>query len=89
MASYNFMKAADRARCLADRQAEIAAVVAGVWPRDINDLFRWGATKTFHDLAEQAVYARRMCEAEINYLNGVDARLKAGDADLEGWEVSS
>lgn len=86
MASYNMTKAADRARCRADRQAEIDAVRAGTWPRDINDSMRWGAMKVFIDAKEHAEYARKMCQAEIDYIDGVDARIKAGDPSVAGWE---
>lgn len=95
MASYNFMKAADRVRCIKDRQAEIDAIKAGTWPRDINDSMRWtGApTNPFLSAAEnhriRTEYATKMCQAEIDYLINVDFRIDAGDPDLAGWEPVS
>lgn len=94
MASYNFSKAADRARCRADRQAEIDAVTAGTWPRDINDEYRWlnAPTNRYlsakHNQEIRAEYARKMCQAEIDYLDGVDRRVAEGDPDLAGWEAA-
>ena len=88
MASYNFSKAADRARCRAERAAEVAAVDAGAWPRDINDDMRWGVMRTFYDAAGKATYARAMCVAEIEYIDGVDVRIKAGDPSVAGWEAA-
>lgn len=88
MASYNFMKAADRAKCRVNRQAEITAVDKGNWPRDLNDQFRWGADRMFCDRQERAVYARGMCQAEIDYLDGLEERINASDSDLAGWEPS-
>ncbi len=78
MASYNLMKKTDRDHMLADRRAEIAAVDEGRWPRDINDEMRWGATRTFHDRAEKAAYARRMCMADVTYLDGIPTRPPLG-----------
>lgn len=77
MASYNLMVEHDRDRLRHDRQAELAAVKAGLWPRDTDDLMRWsGGVGT----------AERCLKAELGYLDGVDTRLAAGDPDLEGWE---
>ena len=83
MACYNFTKRADRDRCRADRQAEIDAVDSGEWPRDIDDFMRWDAMRR-EDNREK--YVKKMCKNEIEYLNGVDARVAAGDPDLQGWE---
>ena len=88
MAIYNFAKAADRARCRAARQAEIAAIDAGTWPRDIDDAMRWGATKCFPSVAARAAFAREMCASEVAYVDGVDARIRAGDPSVSDWEVS-
>jgi len=93
MASYNLMRAADRARARADCQAEIDAVEAGQWPRDINDSMRWIHPPTSPYLPADenrriaAEYAARMCRAEIEYLDGVDRRIAEGDPDLAGWEA--
>lgn len=89
MASYNYTKAADRARSRAERQAEIDAVRKGTWPRDIDDSMRWGASKYFHDAQERAEYAAKMCQAEIDYLDGVERRIREGDSSLAGWEKSN
>ena len=86
MASYNFMKRADRDRCRADRQAEIDATRDGSWPRTLDDAMRWGATKTFYGTPEHSDYAAEMCQAEIDYLNGVEARIASGDDSVKGWE---
>lgn len=88
MASYNMTKASDRARCRADRMAEIKAVDTGTWPRTIDDDMRWGATRYFSDGAAKATYAKSMCVAEVEYIDGVDVRIKAGDPSVAGWEAS-
>jgi hypothetical protein len=85
MSSYNYMKRADRERALSERKSEIDAIDAGTWPRDINDDMRWGVLLTFHDRAEKAGYARKCCENEVNYLEGIPARIKAGF--LQNWEA--
>lgn len=84
MASYNLMKSEDRARMKAARLAEVAAIDAGRWPRDINDEMRWGGNRTFHDQAEKAAWARRMCNADLDYLDCLSARI--ADGELPGWE---
>lgn len=84
MASYNLMKKADRDRQRSNRMAEVDAIDEGRWPRDINDEMRWGATRTFYDGAEKAAYARRMCMADVAYLDGIPDRITAGE--LPGWE---
>jgi len=82
------MKADSRKQELADRNAEIAAIDAGMWPRNLDDEMRWGANKTFHDMAEKASYARQMCWAVVVYLEDLQERLEAGgDPCLTGWEV--
>jgi len=85
MVSYNYMKRADRERAIADRKAEIAAVDAGQWPRDLDDEMRWGVNKHFHDRAEKAAYARKLCADEVAYLEGIPARIEAGF--LQNWEA--
>ena len=83
MACYNRMKAESREQEIKDRTAEVASIDAGKWPRDIDDDMRWGVNKTFHDVAEKAMYARRLCVSELAYLKGLTARTKAGE--LPGW----
>lgn len=85
MASYNRMKVADRKREIDDRKAEIAAIDAGTWPRDLDDDMRWGICHHFRDAAEHAAYARRMCLDVVDYLEAIPARIKAGE--LPGWEA--
>lgn len=80
MPSYNLTKAADRARFRADRVAEIAAVDAGTWPRDLDDACRWHAPPR-HDATR---HARAMCAADVAYLDGVEERIAKGE--LPGWE---
>lgn len=86
MASYNFMKRADRDRCRKARRLEIASVGDKTWPRDRNDAMRWGATKTFADSQERAEHAKAMCEAEVAYLDDLDRRIATGDPDLRGYQ---
>lgn len=91
MASYNLMKRADRERKLADCKAEVTAIEAGTWPRNLDDQYRWADARTCphnppgvnHKI--QADYAKQMCMAEIAYLEGVPARVAAGE--LPGWEA--
>jgi len=80
MVCYNRIKKADREREIADRKAEIAAIDAGQWPRDIDDEFRWVANRGFAD-----AYARNLCVAEVAYLEAIPARVASGE--LTGWEV--
>ncbi len=84
MSCYNRMKNASRQQEITDRKAEIAAIDGGTWPRDMNDEYRWGVNKTFHDMTEKAVYARSLCLTEVEYLEGIPARIAAGE--LPGWE---
>lgn len=85
MAVYNRMKAADRAREIEDRKAEIVAIDNHTWPRDINDDMRWGANRTFYDVPQKAAWVRALCESEVAYLEGVPSRIEAGE--LPGWEI--
>lgn len=91
MACYNRTKRADREQEIADLRAEVAAVDAGTWPRDINDSFRWlnAPTNPYLSAREnqriQADYAKRMCVSGIAYLEGIPARIAAGE--LPGWEA--
>lgn len=85
MASYNRMKAADRAREMADRMAEVEAIDNGTWPRSLDDDMRWGPNQRFHDVTEKATYARKLCMADVTYLEAIPARVVAGE--LPGWEA--
>lgn len=87
MASYNRTKRADRDREIADRQAEIDAIKAGTWPRDINDRMRWGACRVFVDEHHRREYVVDMCQYDIDYLRDVQKRIEAGDPSVAGWEA--
>jgi hypothetical protein len=71
MAAYDLRRADDRALFIKDRQAEIDAIDLGLWPRDINDVHRW--TPPYepynYDPGRPAKWARRMCLADIAYVN--------------------
>lgn len=73
MASYNFIKAEDRARFRADRAAELEAIEAGLWPRDTNDVMRW-TPPTWSDFSATE-WAARQCRADIAYVDGLNLRL--------------
>jgi len=96
MSSYNRMKAADRVRERKDRQAELDAIGAHEWPRDLNDEMRWTRPSDFNGpfwakgyaISHAAHWAVLMCREEIAYLNGVDDRIRRGDPDLRGWELA-
>ena len=79
MATYNLMKAKDRDRLRAERQAELHAIREGRWPRDTDDQMRWEPGTAEH--------AARMCQAEIAYLDDVERRIAAGAGSLAGWEA--
>jgi len=76
---YNLCLARDRVRFRADREAELAAVKAGTWPRDISDRMRWCPPGT-HTAAE---WARHMCEVDLAYLDDIERRLSEGGSELE------
>jgi hypothetical protein len=76
MASYNLMKMADRARLRIDRSLELEAVMAGTWPRNIDDRMRW--SKPTPELVA------KMCEADIEYVDLLDEQIAAGEKP--GWE---
>lgn len=84
MPSYNLMKAEDRARLRADRQAEMEAVHAGRWPRDLNDYLRWIHLPQIPHLsaadsrAVQEAYVARLCAEEIAYLDDLEQRIADG-----------
>ena len=89
----NAMKAQDRAEMRAARQAELDACLDGSWPRDINDQMRWLRAPTSPFLSARAnrrieqEHAARICQSEIDYLDGINQRIAAGDPDLHGWEA--
>jgi hypothetical protein len=85
MSVYNRAKAADREREIADLTAEVAAIDAGLWPRTLDDEFRWGTRNLFYDAAEKAAHVRRLCWDQIGYLQGIQFRIE--DGELPGWEA--
>ena len=58
--------------------AELAALDAGSWPRDLDDLCRW--------MNPDPTRVRAILAADIRYLDDLDRRIAAGDPDLAGWE---
>lgn len=84
MACYNLMKPQDRARRRSRRVAELRAIENGEWPRDIEDTMRWTCPQGILP----AEWAKQMCEAEIEYLDDVDVRIRAGDPGLAGWQAA-
>ena len=86
MSFYNRMKAEDRAREIADLQSELDAIDIGIWPRDVNDDVRWGATRSFRDRTEKAAHVRPILIAEIKMLKDIPARIIAGELPT-GWQV--
>lgn len=75
MASYNLQKKESRDRLRAERQGELDAIERGVWPRNINDKYRWISVPSGMTHAE---YAKTMCQADLAYLNDLEGRLDAG-----------
>jgi hypothetical protein len=86
MAIYNRTKADSRKQETADLTAEIAAIDAGVWPRDIDDAMRWGAGQSFASHADKAAYARRLCVDIVDYLQAIPARIASGELG-NGWQA--
>jgi hypothetical protein len=68
MAYYDLRTTDGRAALAADRGAELAAARDGRWPRDAADAVRWTAPRG----VEPAVWAARMCEADLRSLLEVD-----------------
>jgi hypothetical protein len=79
MASYSLTKAADRKRYRQDHVDELEATKNGTWPRDINDEMRWIN-------GDGPAYAARMCRAAIDYIDGLEQRIKDGDPDVASFE---
>jgi len=77
-------KRASRQQVLADHKAELAAIDAGQWPRDIDDYMRWGSNKAFRDMQERRAYVRAILAREVGYLEGIPRRVVKGE--LPGWE---
>jgi hypothetical protein len=93
MASYNLIKAPDRARQRADYNAELAACMDGTWPRDTSDAMRWlnyprnQFDSNAEALRKQREYAAKMCRSGLAYLDDLERRLAARDPDLEGYAL--
>lgn len=64
MAFYDLGTKHGRAAMTADREAELSAARDGRWPRDAADAVRWTAPRN----VEPAVWAARMCEADLRAL---------------------
>jgi len=84
MSAYNIQKKTDRDRLRRERQDELQAIQNGTWPRDSDEFHRWNIAGK--NLSEAVKYARRMCAAELDYLDDLERRLRDGDKSLEGWE---
>jgi hypothetical protein len=82
MAFYNCTKRDSRQELRRDREAELAAVKTGQWPRDIADLMRWNAPRSY----TAAEWAAKMCQSELDYLDGLEQRIAAGDPHLAAYE---
>ncbi len=78
MSSYNLTHAADRARYRVDHLDELEAIEQGRWPRDVDDALRWTRMDPEH--------AARMCRAAVDYIDGLERRIAAGEAGLDGFE---
>ena len=79
MSSYNLQKPEDRNRYRQDHAAELVATQDGTWPRDINDAMRWINGNT-------PEYAARMCKSAIEYIDGLEIRIEAGEVEGLGYE---
>lgn len=82
MQGYNLTKKADRAQLRQDLEAELTAVQTGAWPRNLNDAMAYHPPRN----VPPAEWAKRVCEHELVYLEGVETRLATDDPALEGWE---
>ncbi len=88
MASYDLMKKSSREQMRCDREAELAALDTGTWPRNLDDSMRWSATRSWPNSGAHKDYARRMVKAELDYLGDLQRRLEEGkDPSLASWEV--
>ena len=93
MSKYDIRKARDRDKLRTERAIELAALDANRWPTDHRHAIWWAGRSELdiRDRAEQAVYVRAMCVAEMQYLNGVDKRIFSGELrdDWEGQDSKS
>ena len=93
MPSYNLQNAASRAQYRAGYEAELAAAQDGTWPRDLNDQMRWqNLPKMPYDPPEvvqaaHRAYVARICKQELDYLDDLERRIRAGSPDLAGYEL--
>ena len=87
VASYSLTKAADRKKYRQDHVDELTAAENGTWPRDLNDEMRWiHAPNDPFDPQARAKYAARMCRSAIEYIDGLEQRIKEGDPDVASFE---
>jgi hypothetical protein len=84
MSCYNRTKAASRKTEIVDLQAEITAIDAGNWPRDLDDHLR-RVDPPGHSPQQRAARVRQVLVDEVAYLEGISVRVKAGE--LPGWEA--
>ena len=82
---FDHTRRAGRLEAIAAYEAELAAILNGTWPRDVNDDMRWGSGRTFYDRAQKAAYVRGCLENHLTYLRAIPARIAAGE--LPGWEA--
>ncbi len=76
MASFNLTARESRLQRKEALQSELAALDAGTWQRDTNDVMRW--------VTSDRKRIRAMLVAEIEYLEKLPERIAAGE--LPGWE---
>ena len=73
MSFYDIRLREDRDRLRKERQDEITALETGKWPRDTDDILRWSRT--------DKKYVKRICLAEIIYLDIIEGRVKYGEIE--------
>jgi len=84
MSSYNLMKVAGRNALRKDRQEELNALAAGIWPRDLDEAMRWTPPRGGKYSEKQ--WAQKMCKDELAALSDIERRLASNDPSLKGWE---
>lgn len=85
----NATKRKDREEALAGLREQLNACKAETFPRTLDEQMRYSAPTSpyLHWAENQRIYrehAERMIRSEIEYLEGVPARVAAGE--LPGWE---
>lgn len=69
MPSYNLLRPEDRRQLRQEREAELAAIRGGTWPRDTEDWMRWNPPRS----RTPSEHAERCCLTELRWLDHVDA----------------